>query len=268
MGVTLPGRQLRRWWCPTPGGVGSAGPAGLKCALLVLLLLTAGQSGAVIEPLLGWGGETAPTTVTGTVAGRVIYQSDPSRPWRYARYYIQRPAKGELAETVVALRGRELAKAAPPKPAATVEMDQVDYRFVPETIAIRVGDRVTFSNSDVSVHNVRTDDGTRPFNVNTPMGGEYTHTFDFAGGTRLPIRIGCTYHSQMRAWIFVFAHPFFQVTAADGRFRLEQVPAGEYELELVHPAGALRASQRVVVMANKVTEMEITVSPDNLIEKK
>ena len=57
----------------------------------------------------------------------------------------------------------------------------------------------------------------------------------------------------MRAWIYVFDHPWFQLTRKDGRFRLENVPAGEYTLGVVHPAGKLRQSRQIKVKANETT---------------
>ena len=38
-----------------------------------------------------------------------------------------------------------------------------------------------------------------------------------------------------RAWVAVFDHPYFAVTAADGRFSLEGVPAGVHHVRAWHP---------------------------------
>jgi hypothetical protein len=65
----------------------------------------------------------------------------------------------------------------------------------------------------------------------------------------------------MRAWIFVFDHPFYQVTQVDGRYRLTDVPPGEYDLEMVHPAGGFRWRQKVRITAGETTQVDIPVSP-------
>jgi hypothetical protein len=143
-------------------------------------------------------------------------------------------------------------------------MDQSNYQFVPETMAIRAGDTVVISNSDDALHNVMTSDGDKPFNVNVVKGKEFVHTFDRAGGLNEPIRLGCVFHGAMRAWIYVFDHPWFKVTERDGRFRFENVPVGEYMIDVVHPAGKLRSSRRVEVKANALTSLEISLSPDDL----
>jgi hypothetical protein len=72
----------------------------------------------------------------------------------------------------------------------------------------------------------------------------------------------------MQAWIYVFDHPYYAVTAADGAFRFADVPPGEYTLEVVHPAGGLAWSQKVTVEAGATVTPEVRLSPDNLVQEK
>jgi len=205
---------------------------------------------------------------SGTVEGVIKYLPDSKRPWRFSRYYIQNPKTGFLAEAVVALERPGLGALAPAAPASKYTMDQLNYQFVPETLAIRARDTVLISNSDDALHNVMTSDGGEPFNVNVVKGKEFAHTFNQAGGLGRPIRLGCVFHGAMRAWIYVFDHPWFQLTQKDGRFHLENVPAGEYTLGVVHPAGKLRRTQHIQVKANEANSLEISLSPDDLIGQK
>jgi plastocyanin len=201
------------------------------------------------------------------VEGAVIYHADAERPWRYGRYYIADRKTGRLAEAVVALRPVEKKRFPPPNDAKPAVMDQKDFRFVPETLAVRSGQPVKFLNSDPHVHNVRTTDDVVPLNVNMPSGTDHMHTFLRAGGVKRPMRITCTFHSTMKAWVFVFDYPLFQVTKADGAFKLENVPPGEYHLEMVHPAGGLAWSKPITIEAGQTRHIDIEVSPDNLTEK-
>jgi plastocyanin len=205
---------------------------------------------------------------TGTVEGFIKYAPDSKRPWKFSRYYIQSTKSGFLAETVVALEKPGLSALAAPPTAGKYTMDQLNYQFVPETLAVRAGDAVLISNSDDALHNVMTSDGGEPFNVNVVKGKDFAHTFNQAGGLEHPIRLGCVFHGGMRAWVYVFDHPWFQLTQKDGRFRLEHVPAGEYTIGVVHPAGKLRRSRRIEVKANETTSLEISLSPDDLIAAK
>jgi plastocyanin len=199
----------------------------------------------------------------GVVEGTVTYRADSQRPWRYGRYYIKRAKTGELAEAVVALHRRSRAATGSRPEPKTVTIDQKNFQFLPETVAIRVGDSVKFTNSDQATHNVKVSSDIASFNVTMPAGGSHTVRFDKAGNIRQPLQVGCVFHTAMQAWIFVFDHPHFQLTTADGRFRLEGVPPGQYDLEMRHPAGQLRWRKRIEVPARGTMQVDIAVSPDD-----
>jgi Carboxypeptidase regulatory-like domain len=46
--------------------------------------------------------------------------------------------------------------------------------------------------------------------------------------------VTCDTHAHMRAYILSFEHPYFTVTDGDGRFQIDQVPAGSYTLKAWH----------------------------------
>jgi len=198
----------------------------------------------------------------GAVEGTVTYRADPKRPWRYARYYVQQAKTGEMAEAAVALRGKSLANRAA-RPPETMVIDQKNFLFIPEIVAIRQGDSVKFTNSDQATHNVQISSDLISFNVSMAGGGSHTASFERAGGVSRPLQVGCAFHSAMRAYVFVFDHPYYQVTSADGRFQLKEIPSGEYDLELAHPGGNLRRRQRVTVEAGKTLRVDIGLSPDD-----
>ncbi len=217
--------------------------------------------GALALLVLGSPALDAAGSEAGTIEGTVTYQADAKRPWRFARYYVNSAKTGELAEAVVALRAKPSVDSE--RPATTIGIDQANFQFTPETVAIRQGDSIRFTNSDTATHNVQSSGEIANFNANTPGGGSHTFRFDKAGGTRQPAMIGCVFHSAMRAHVFVFDHPWYAVTPSTGRFRLENVPPGEYELEMVHPAGELRSRKRVTVRPGENVRVDIRVSPDD-----
>lgn len=211
---------------------------------------------------------TEPKQGSGRIEGVVRYESDSERPWKYARYYIKDAREGHLAEAVVTVHG-----SAPERPVNghkpnTVTIDQRDFQFVPETVAVHSGDSVRFTNGDESIHNVMTTDGEHPFNVNMPKDGEYIHKFNTAGGLDKPVRLGCVYHGGMRAWIYIFDHPWFKVTSQDGRFEWNDVPVGTYTVELAHPSGRLEWSEKIQVKNGETISLDIVVSPDNIRSRK
>lgn len=225
-------------------------------AILQLVFLVSVARGGSLLP----AGESGDT---GTIEGTVTYRADSARPWRYSRHYIRRPGSGELSEAVVAIRRLRSEKDTTPREPQTVNIDQKDFQFVPELVAIRAGDSVHFTNSDDSIHNVRASTRIATFNVTVPPRGSHTERFPKAGGIRDPVHIGCVFHSSMRAWIFVFDHPHFAVTDVRGRFRLTGLPPGQYELEMAHPAGELRRMSKVEVPAGQSLTVDISVSPDD-----
>lgn len=240
-------------------------------SVMSLVAFATGMTAVSAEPASGTNSSAARPSVspelsqlTGSIEGVVRYQTDPKRPWRFSRYYVLNAKSRALAEAVVALEGPTLTNSTVSTAPESHTVDQVNFQFVPETLVLRAGDSVRIVNSDAALHNVMTADGDEPFNVNVAPGGAFAHTFPQAGGIGKPIRLGCVFHGGMRAWIYVFDHPWFQLTGRDGRFHFAHVPAGEYTLRIVHPAGKLNWSQRITVNPNDTASLEIKLSPDNL----
>ncbi|MCI4354796.1 MAG: carboxypeptidase regulatory-like domain-containing protein [Thermoplasmata archaeon] len=113
------------------------------------------------------------------------------------------------------------------RPRAHVAMNQLDEAFVPYVLAITVGTTVDFPNQDRTYHNVFSLSRAAPFDLGRyPRGESKSVRFDRPG----VVRVFCEIHSRMSAFIMVFAHRFFAVTDEQGRYRIEGVPAGSYEL--------------------------------------
>ena len=104
-------------------------------------------------------------------------------------------------------------------------IDQRNETFVPHLLAITVGTTVDFPNNDVTYHNVFSLSKVKPFDLGRYAAGRSKAvTFDRPG----IVRVFCDIHSHMSAFILVFGHRFFAITADDGRYVIEDVPPGTY----------------------------------------
>ena len=106
-------------------------------------------------------------------------------------------------------------------------LDQRDERFVPHVLAITTGSVVDFPNSDRIYHNVFSLSKVKPFDLGRYAAGRSKAVkFDRPG----VVRVFCDIHSHMNAFILVFNHPFFTLTDSEGRYRINNVPPGTYNL--------------------------------------
>jgi len=148
----------------------------------------------------------------------------------------------------VAFRARPGGKAATKPPL----VDQVDYAFTPRVTAVQEGETVVFRNSDPANHNVRASGRNNEFNVFTGMDGTYEHRFIVETNYR-PVRLGCDIHPWMGGWVYVFNHPHFAVTDAQGNFEIPGLPPGEYEFHVAQPDINYHQHRRETVVAGETT---------------
>ena len=158
-----------------------------------------------------------------------------------------------VAQQAEAELGRRLAEAAP-SPTRAV-LDQRNETFVPPVLAVTVGSTVDFPNSDKVYHNVFSLSKTRRFDLGRyPRGQSRSVVFDRPG----VVRVFCEIHSHMSAFILVFAHRFFAVTDAEGRYRIDGVPAGSYTLAL-WSEGGVRERRELRLEAGQALEQDLAV---------
>lgn len=120
-----------------------------------------------------------------------------------------------------------------PAPTTPVTIDQNGCQYKPHVMGIMVGQPYKILNSDGILHNIHTlPQLNKAFNQGMPATvKEVTTKFDKAE----PIfHVKCDVHPWMSAYIGVFSHPFFAVTAADGKFTISGLDPGTYEIVAWH----------------------------------
>jgi plastocyanin len=134
-------------------------------------------------------------------------------------------------------------------------LDQRNETFVPHVLAVTAGTLVDFPNSDKTFHNVFSLSKAKRFDLGRYAAGKSKAVrFDRPG----VVRVFCDIHSHMNAFVLVFSHPFFDVTEADGRFRIDNVPPGTYTV-IGWYEGEQRTSGAVTVPPGTVVDLELTV---------
>jgi plastocyanin len=134
-------------------------------------------------------------------------------------------------------------------------LDQRNETFVPHVLAITTGTTVEFPNSDRIYHNVFSLSKPASFDLGRyPMGHSKSVRFDKAG----IVRVFCEIHSHMSAFILVFAHPFFALTDSDGRYRIDNVPPGNYAV-IAWNEGASSDPAPVAVPSGGATDLDIAL---------
>jgi plastocyanin len=120
-----------------------------------------------------------------------------------------------------------------PAPDRRAVLDQRACVYAPKVIGLQVGQPLEIRNSDDTLHNVHAlAQKSGGFNVGMPHRG-MTTVRKFTAPEVL-VRIKCDVHPWMAAYAGVVAHPFYAVTAEDGAYALEGLPAGTYTISAVH----------------------------------
>ena len=141
-------------------------------------------------------------------------------------------------------------------PAQPVELDQKGCLYVPHVLGIQARQQLKVVTSDDTTHNIHPlPKVNREWNISQPPKADpILQTFSRPEET-IPVK--CNQHPWMRAYIHVTRHPFYAVSGDDGSFKIEGLPAGEYELEAVHEEfGAM--TQKVTVAAGQAASADFS----------
>ena len=194
----------------------------------------------------------------GAIRGRVELR-------RVARAIERRPTVSELGtpegrdlpdrlRSVVYLETAPRGAFEQPEPGRAT-MDQRNETFVPHVLAVITGTVVDFPNSDRIYHNVFSLSKTARFDLGRyAVGNSKSVRFDRPG----IVRVFCDIHSHMNAFILVFSHRFFTMTDAEGRYRVDNVPPGTYNL-IAWNEGTSTDPKPVTVVDDSVAELDFAL---------
>jgi plastocyanin len=207
--------------------------------------------------------------VTGVIEGRVTFEGTPPAPTTVSEAGSSQPVlyvdrAGGLQYAVVFLPdARDAGK--PVKSPAT--MNQRQFIFEPQVLAVRAGQPVRFTNDDPANHNVRSQDPNRAnaFNIFTGSGAAPPAVQQLvATPPNRPVQLSCDIHPSMIAWIYVFDHGQFTVSGPGGQFRIENVAVGRHRLAVRQPAGKLERDLAVDVKSGETSRIDVRFTASDL----
>lgn len=120
-----------------------------------------------------------------------------------------------------------------PVPEEPVVLSQRGCVYEPHVLALRVNQKLQIKNEDETTHNVNAVGRLNaPLNQGQPSGAPPIEKIFMR--RELAVMFKCDIHPWMRAVVHALDHPYFAVTNEKGEFSLPPLPAGTYELAIVH----------------------------------
>jgi len=150
-------------------------------------------------------------------------------------------SNGNLANAVVSITDIKTGKKIDAK---KVTLDQKDCEYHPHVLAFPVGTPVEIQNPDGILHNVHSYSKVNPtFNIAQP---KFKKTVEVKIEKPEAINVKCDVHGWMSGWLVATESPYVAVTDNSGNFKLTDVPAGTYNVEVWHETLG-KSSQKVTV---------------------
>ena len=211
----------------------------LGCLVLGASLASA-QSGSVIGTISTSAKGTARVRVT--IDQKVCGNELPDEA-------IVVDAQGHLANAVVTLTGVKRA-------AVDAVVTNEKCRFAPRVQLARPNAAIRTTSKDPVLHTTQAqlENGRTLFNVALPVPGINVSKPVGPAGT---VRLSCNTHPWMRGWVVV-TDDAAAISGVDGKFSIDNVPPGTYELRVWHES-LKGAPQRVTVVAGKPTNISISL---------
>jgi hypothetical protein len=142
-----------------------------------------------------------------------------------------------------------------------VKFDQKNCRFIPHALILRTDQSIDILSDDLISHNTHVypirQDGKNETIANDRSGKV---KWQFSMPEKMPTTVKCDIHTWMEARWLIIDHPYAAVTDKEGRFKIENVPAGEHNFMIWHERagwvfGGSKRSIPVTIEAGKTTQL-------------
>ena len=161
---------------------------------------------------------------------------------------------GNLANAVVTVTDIQKGKKIEVK---KVTLDQNGCEYHPHVLAFPAGTSVEILNPDGILHNIHSYSKVNsPFNQAQP---KFKKTLDIKIAKPEVIEVKCDVHGWMHGWLVATENPYFAVTDNSGSFKLTDVPAGSYTVEVWHEKLG-KSTQKVTVKAKEDAKVNFEIA--------
>lgn len=150
-------------------------------------------------------------------------------------------AKGAaLEDAVVWARPKGASLPRVPRDAA---VEQINKTFIPLVTIVQTGTPVRFPNRDEIRHHVYSFSPAKVFELKLYAGTPVAPVvFDKPG----EVVLGCNIHDHMIGYVFVVDSPFYGKSGKAGTVKIDNLPAGEYDVHAWHFSQSAYAEARPV----------------------
>lgn len=122
------------------------------------------------------------------------------------------------------------------------ELNQKTCTFVPWIMVVEDKKELIIINRDPVLHNIHTYElipsGTKFVRVTMFNEAQPTQGYTFKKKIRMrrgdSMKVECDAHNFMHAYMKVLKNPYYAITAADGSYSIDQIPAGKYKVTVWH----------------------------------
>ena len=146
---------------------------------------------------------------------------------------------------------------AEPPAGTTAKIEQKGRRFLPDLVAVTVGDKVEFPNRDPFLHNVFSQSSPRKFDLGSFKKDESKDRQFTQPGT---VEVYCNIHPEMAATVLVLPNRRHTRVGPDGKFAIDGVPPGTWTVFAYTRRATKPASAKVTVTAGADTTIDLALA--------
>ncbi len=166
---------------------------------------------------------------------------------------------GVLSDVVVYLDKVKQGKAFVNSEVGKGNLDQKNCEFTPFLQIMYNNEEISVLNSDSVSHNIHAYEQIgrarkSVFNISQPdKGNLISKKVKLDRGTTM--KLECDLHDFMHGFVFVAKNPYFAVVGKDGRYTIDNIPAGRYTVKAWHGTLGTKKS-KVNIDAGKVSNVD------------